>query len=689
MKKTSMVGRVLAVLSVLALAFACVPMSVFAAYENTHVNTGNQAYDIVAVAETQVGYLEGSYAGTTAGSNNVQKYGQWYDANVDNIGVKAAPWCAAFVSWCANQAGIPSSTVYYHAYCPSGVNWWRNQGRWQYSASRGGSYTPKAGDIIYFAPSGSTVSSHIGIVRYASGGYVYTVEGNTSGQHGEVNEGGGVFMKSYALSYNRIYGYGIPNYVESGSSASKIGTYVITASSLNVRTATNTSSDIVGELAKGEVVYVSELSNGWGKVTLPSGVSGWCAIGDYGNYIGVDALGGTGTVKWGECTTSVGTDGAFTITNNSATDTVGYDMAMPIAIGTNTTPFLTLQITPNYGSGYYFGVTENGSGYFMMRDCNSGDQLVQEDQAPYMTDMETLEIDLRDWWTTKDHRIDTVRFYVAPSSSVTVNYCYFAANSNVVRDTSYNLVRGTAAETPPVLAQNNVNLMDPNTLRIVDKNKTGNYTYSNGMLTVTSADDTLYEVAFDVNKEFTPAEMQRLLYSVKATVRYDIELVVTTSEGDRIVSLADDFWPDVCLAKDGDYIPAAEQSAGLNLYGVYTYNNVMPADGKSTIKSATIQLGGQGAVILNSLQINDNDALKMFVDDVYKYDESSAPSSSQMTGDINNDGQITTADARTAMLYAIGGQAIPDGMLTIADFDGDGDVTTTDARLMMLQALTN
>ena len=191
-----------------------VPASAAAEYPNTHNNTGNMAADIVAVAVSQAGYCEGSLSGNPAyaGSNNYQKYGQWYDAHVDNIGVTYAAWCAAFVSWCANQAGVPSDIVYYHAYCPYGVNWFRNQGRFQYAASRGGSYVPNPGDIVYFAPPGSSVASHVGIVRGVSDGYVHTVEGNTSGQKGEVNEGGGVFLKSYSLSYSRLYGYGVPAY---------------------------------------------------------------------------------------------------------------------------------------------------------------------------------------------------------------------------------------------------------------------------------------------------------------------------------------------------------------------------------------------------------------------------------------------------------------------------------------------
>ncbi len=32
------------------------PMVISVAYENTHTNTSNQAYDIVEVARTQIGY---------------------------------------------------------------------------------------------------------------------------------------------------------------------------------------------------------------------------------------------------------------------------------------------------------------------------------------------------------------------------------------------------------------------------------------------------------------------------------------------------------------------------------------------------------------------------------------------------------------------------------------------------------
>ena len=41
-----------------ALMLSALPLSTFADFENTHVNTGNMREDIVAVAETQIGYRD-------------------------------------------------------------------------------------------------------------------------------------------------------------------------------------------------------------------------------------------------------------------------------------------------------------------------------------------------------------------------------------------------------------------------------------------------------------------------------------------------------------------------------------------------------------------------------------------------------------------------------------------------------
>ena len=448
--------------------------------------------------------------------------------------------------------------------------------------------------------------------------------------------------------------------------------------------ATTSGTTVLGALENGEVVQVSEMSGNWGKVTSSSGLNGWASIGNYGTYIGVDAQAYSVKSETSDLEYYYNRDGSLVINNKSA-DRGMLDLGLPLDIGTGTTPYMSLQITKNSGEGYFFGITQAGSGYWMMRDCQSGDQLVQEDNAPYMTDTEKLEIDLRDWWKTKDYRINNVRIYVAPNTSITINYFYFAATSGKVTDMRYNLFA----------AASNITLMKADGLRIEDTTKTGGYTYNNGVLTVESKEANGYNVVMDVNQEFAIAELTRLLFSVDAKVRYDIELVLTTSEGDRSVSLVSDFWPGICTALDGNYIPAAAQSAGLDLYSVFTYNNVAPADGMSTVKRVIFKVGGEGTVAFSALQIAANDRLLNMPDGLSKSDSSPASDPVPPTpdepekGDVNGDGEITTADARMAMLEALKSGMLTAEQLLVADYNGDGEVTTTDARLMMLHALTH
>jgi len=475
-----------------------------------------------------------------------------------------------------------------------------------------------------------------------------------------------------------------------GTKAEAIGTYRVnskapTTDPLNVRAGAGTSYDILGTMTEGALCYGSELSGSWVKIKeMSTGLEGWVSS-SYVDYIGIDALGGTGRAESGDVTTSVDENGQFTIENKSTTDVAIYDWYLPIAIGTRTTPFLSMQATPKYGNGFYFGLSQAGSGFWMMRDCNSSDQLVVENQAPYMVNQETLEIDLRDWWKpTANQTIDVVRFYVAPSSAVTFNYFYFATTSKKVTDTTYNLVRGNSSSST-VVPYANETLMDPNVISVVDRTKIGGYVYDNGVLTVTSGNADGYAVKFDINKSFKPEELHRWVFSVTADIRFDVELLLTTSEGDRRVGLVSDFWPAVMGELDGDYIPAMTGSRGLDLYSVYTWNNVLPADGVSVIKSVTVEVGGQGAVSFNALQIANEDVLSVYNDGAYK--EETTPTVS--AGDVNQDGSVNTSDALLAMRYALSDDGLFDDALLAADYNGDGQVTSLDVRQMMLFALNN
>ena len=59
------------------------------------------------------------------------------------------------------------------AYCPNGVAWFQETGRW-----KGRDYVPVSGDIIFFDFDGDGVTEHVGIVEKVEDGMIYTVEGN-------------------------------------------------------------------------------------------------------------------------------------------------------------------------------------------------------------------------------------------------------------------------------------------------------------------------------------------------------------------------------------------------------------------------------------------------------------------------------------------------------------------------------
>lgn len=183
-----MMKRTLALLMAVALCLLMVipnAVSVSAEdYPNTHVNTGNQRHDIVQVALTQVGYQEGA--------NNYTKYGVYH--NNSN-----AQWCGYFVSWCARQAGIPTSIL-----PRAGL---ANPSAWGLTTFTSSQRIPQPGDIFFKNLSSNT---HMGIVYYVDGNTVYTIEGNTSTT---TYEGQWVMVRSHTLSQHR---YASPNY--SGSS---------------------------------------------------------------------------------------------------------------------------------------------------------------------------------------------------------------------------------------------------------------------------------------------------------------------------------------------------------------------------------------------------------------------------------------------------------------------------------------
>ena len=87
-------------------------------------------------------------------------------------------WCADFVSYCAKLAG-QSKAIPKNASVSGIRTAIKNAGGKEYSKAKvkNGSYVPKRGDIIIFKSNGA---SHVGIVDYASNGYIYYIDGNNT-----------------------------------------------------------------------------------------------------------------------------------------------------------------------------------------------------------------------------------------------------------------------------------------------------------------------------------------------------------------------------------------------------------------------------------------------------------------------------------------------------------------------------
>jgi hypothetical protein len=154
--------------------------------------TGTAA-DVIRVAKGQVGYREG-YAG--GHWTNFQKFSpavpglEWSQNQA---------WCATFVSWCFQEAGMPKGSYPVTASVATARDWWKQHNRW--------SDYPAIGAQCIMGVSGN---AHTGLVYAYDADYIYTVEGNTNSSGNA--EGDGVYLKKRSRRDPYVYGYGYPAY---------------------------------------------------------------------------------------------------------------------------------------------------------------------------------------------------------------------------------------------------------------------------------------------------------------------------------------------------------------------------------------------------------------------------------------------------------------------------------------------
>ena len=161
-----------------------------------------QAYNILKVAFSQLGYQEGSLDGhgfkedspqpTSEYEGGLTKYGLWYselfDKGITATWYSQGHWCSMFISWCVMTAGVPTETFIWHADCDEARAWFEERGQLKWSETWSFMNDdwdfvdpPEVGDIMFISSKLTNRDiTHVGLVYKVENGLVYTIEGNTA-----------------------------------------------------------------------------------------------------------------------------------------------------------------------------------------------------------------------------------------------------------------------------------------------------------------------------------------------------------------------------------------------------------------------------------------------------------------------------------------------------------------------------
>lgn len=155
---------------------------------------GKWSADVVAIAESQIGYKESEDNFTVEPDgktiNGYTRYGDWY-------GIPYGDWCAMFISFCLRYANVPAEAFPREASCP---RWVEALQELEFYAPADGEYCPGVGDVVFFDHDADTLADHVGLVRRLRGETGFTtIEGNCNHS---------VAVQSYAVDDPTILGYG-------------------------------------------------------------------------------------------------------------------------------------------------------------------------------------------------------------------------------------------------------------------------------------------------------------------------------------------------------------------------------------------------------------------------------------------------------------------------------------------------
>lgn len=228
---------------------------------------------LLNIARNEIGYLEKESNSNldnklaNAGYKNYTKYARDLDNTIIYNGKKNGySWCDIFVDWCFVTAFGLKATLEMTYQASKGHGAGCSYSAKCYIDNRRFYVDPQPGDQIFFTKDGGKTYYHTGLVEAVANGRVYTIEGNTSNKTGVIENGGAVASKSYPLNYDKIGGYGRPNYniidkTTKPTANAKPKTGKVTALMLNMRSGHSTKDKVIGWLKKDTAVTIISISN--------------------------------------------------------------------------------------------------------------------------------------------------------------------------------------------------------------------------------------------------------------------------------------------------------------------------------------------------------------------------------------------------------------------------------------------
>ena len=135
--------------------------------------TGVWAEDVIAIAESQLGYTESERNYTVTGDGarkGYTRYGDWY-------GDPYGDWSAMFVSFCLYYAGISRQSVPYASDCAGWVGTLAGEAWGLYRSMEGNS--PQKGDIVFLDTDADGSADQAGLVASVSGGSLRIIAGDS------------------------------------------------------------------------------------------------------------------------------------------------------------------------------------------------------------------------------------------------------------------------------------------------------------------------------------------------------------------------------------------------------------------------------------------------------------------------------------------------------------------------------